>query len=636
MLKGSCSVMKKSSILNILLILSSFFILLFLIKSSFYPYTLIKNIELYNKYYNSNSNSDGVKINFSEDAKNVLRDVEILFKVKLHKQSAYQNIFQTDDINSGIRLELSEMGDAALLISDGTDTGFIGYSLNTKIIADRYYNLKIQIFKNKRICVEVNDNVKLDVLNEKIKFKLNNIVIGTGFDGKRNLFGEIDDFGIKYISYSTKCNNSYKYLFPIFLVILLIFLGNISKEQTKEQLLAKISTIIIMGISFSAMYHYWKVFYQQMSYPYSTFLFIPADRFNDFYVLYNIDKYLNPYFGNMASAQYPLLNVMAYLFSQFQRDISYLVFVIIALIPIVVIVQKYCKNNDNNYDVLNVFALTLLTYPMLFVLDRGNYEVLLLMFLMCFVYLYKKKKYTIASISLSIGIAMKMFPVVFLVLFLKQRKYKYIGIVIITSLLLTLLPMCIFKGGFINNLLYIVDGNNFGSLSTYLGNNQTVQRGVSLFTFIKIGIIQLNMLDFVDFVKLLSIYKYTVTIMFVLLVLYIWKYEDEMWKIVTLLVFSMLMFPHISADYKLIHILIPILLFISKETKNRSDLFYAVLFAILLIPKDYYYFKNIVSDSSTNDISIAVVLNIFIMFVITLTIICESLSNKVRSLYAKV
>lgn len=55
------------------------------------------------------------------------------------------------------------------------------------------------------------------------------------------------------------------------------------------------------------------------------------------------------------------------------------------------------------------------------------------------------------------------------------------------------------------------------------------------------------------------------------------------------------------------------------------DLFYLFTFAMLLIPKDYIYLKKIMSDTATNDISIAVPINILLISAMSIVIIYEFL-----------
>ena len=94
-----------------------------------------------------------------------------------------------------------------------------------------------------------------------------------------------------------------------------------------------------------------------------------------------------------------------------------------------------------------------------------------------------------------------------------------------------------------------------------------------------------------------------------------------------ILISMALLLPHISADYKLIYIFIPMFMFINSDKKSRFDLFYVIMFGLLLIPKDYYQFSRIVSDSGCSDIGIAVVLNIFIIISMVAVIVKDGLSN---------
>jgi hypothetical protein len=95
-----------------------------------------------------------------------------------------------------------------------------------------------------------------------------------------------------------------------------------------------------------------------------------------------------------------------------------------------------------------------------------------------------------------------------------------------------------------------------------------------------------------------------------------------------ILVGAVLLFPHISVDYKLLHLFIPLFLFINFNKKGKFDLFYIIIFALLLIPKDYYMFSKIISDSCFSDISIAVVLNITLLILMLCLIITDGLGRR--------
>jgi hypothetical protein len=74
-----------------------------------------------------------------------------------------------------------------------------------------------------------------------------------------------------------------------------------------------------------------------------------------------------------------------------------------------------------------------------------------------------------------------------------------------------------------------------------------------------------------------------------------------------------LVLPQLSGDYKLIHLFIPLFLFFNAQKSSRLDWLYALMFGLLLIPKDYYWFGKVISDNGTHDISISMIINIIIL-----------------------
>jgi hypothetical protein len=91
----------------------------------------------------------------------------------------------------------------------------------------------------------------------------------------------------------------------------------------------------------------------------------------------------------------------------------------------------------------------------------------------------------------------------------------------------------------------------------------------------------------------------------------------------------MLLLPHISADYKLLHVFIPLFLFVNSEARSKLDALYVSLFGLLLIPKDYWYFSRVISDASgAHDVSIAVPVNIIILIAFTLLIVISGIVRR--------
>lgn len=392
----------------------------------------------------------------------------------------------------------------------------------------------------------------------------------------------------------------------------------------KDKKTSFIAAIILTGFVASVFFHYFKGAYLGMPYPHNTFLFIPKDRFMDYFNLLDWNKDLNPYLRGVATAQYPLLNLLSFILSMINHNVSFLIYNAVVISGFVYINSIYLVSKEKLQLYICTFIVSLLTYPFLFTIDRGNFEILLCIFLLLFMYFYQKEKYITSTIFLSCAIAMKLFPVVMLALFIADKKYKETALTILWTLLLSLICLAIFKGGLYENVMYLLQGGNLANnsnIATFVGNNNLVQRGVTLFTFFKASFCQLGLINNIDMIKFLKFYKIIMIVNFLFLFLYIMLVERELWKKVALLVFAMLLFPHISADYKLIHVFIPLFIFINAEADKKYDIFYTIMFSFLLIPKDYVFLNRVFSDSGTYDISIGVLINPLIMMVMMAVII---------------
>lgn len=75
------------------------------------------------------------------------------------------------------------------------------------------------------------------------------------------------------------------------------------------------------------------------------------------------------------------------------------------------------------------------------------------------------------------------------------------------------------------------------------------------------------------------------------------------------------------------HIYLPMILFIISDDHSNLDILYLLIFGLLMIPKDYAYFPNTMSDAGAADISISVALNIVLMLLMTLIIIVSGLKS---------
>jgi hypothetical protein len=385
--------------------------------------------------------------------------------------------------------------------------------------------------------------------------------------------------------------------------------------------------IILIGFVSSVFFHYLESVYLNLPYPHNTFLFTPSDRFADFFVLYDVMQYRQPYIGDHPSAQYPFLNLISYGFGSLPKIESFIIYIVLFIYVFLIFTILYTYSDDPKKHISEIFIITLLTYPILFTIDRGNLETLVMISLFAFVFSYQKKKYFLSTVFLAFAIAMKLFPIVLVVVYLSDKKYKEIFLTGLFTGLLTVISLLFFKGGFLENLTLLAGGANLVFLNRFLGGDLMVQRGVSLFTLTKIFLIETNLLQKVNMSEFLGIYIKIAMVAGLFIAAYVVFLEKEFWKKVAVLVVAMLLLPQVSADYKLIHVFIPLFLFFNAPKRSRLDWVYIVLFGLLLIPKDYYWLGNVISDADVADISISVIINCIVLIAMLFLITCTGLKN---------
>ena len=374
-----------------------------------------------------------------------------------------------------------------------------------------------------------------------------------------------------------------------------------------------ISIIIIAGFFFAVFYHYILGIYWGLSYPYNTFLFRPNDKFMDFFNML-LSPYLN---GKLIIIQFPFGQRLTQLFTLMPAKVGFAVFITIFLSFFIYVNYSNLHTSIKEQTIKNVFVFSFLTYPFLFVVDRANIEIFVFMFLYLFIFFYEKQKIIISIIFLSCAISMKLFPAVFIMLLLSDKKYKE---AIYTILLVIIITM----GGYLS-----YNGNLFDNIQTHMSRlsgysigyailNEGLYFGNSLWGPVKLMIIGSGIKCTPALAT--KVYSISVMILFAFISVYIIFKEKIFWKKIALLVFSMNLFPFVSGDYKLIHIFLPLFLFINYENEERFDLLYSILFGLLLIPKAYVHYR--VNPEITSSIIISPLLMAFF----TIVIISQGLS----------
>ncbi|HNW74366.1 MAG TPA: glycosyltransferase family 87 protein [Bacteroidales bacterium] len=382
----------------------------------------------------------------------------------------------------------------------------------------------------------------------------------------------------------------------------MIYKFQVKQKGREVQFLA---LIILLAFIFHAFKNYLFSHYFNAGYPLGTFLFRPEDRFNDFFNMINICKDNNPYMTDyfFQSNYFPLANTFFWLVSKIGTGFPvFLGYILIFAFFYFLFLRKVIVKDQSIGAVVSLVIIGLLNYPFLMNIDRGNLEAWMFLLLLAFFYFYDRGRIYAAILFLALAIAMKLFPAVFLILLLKDKKYKEILITVFIACLVTVLGLLSFQGGPESNIVAMFNSfRMFNSLTSFDG----MQHNSSLFGFIKVWVL-ISQEIFNGVVDPATVknavpfapYAIAVFVAFFVLVIFILRKEHERWKDIMCLTIIMILFPNVSFDYRLIYLFIPLGYFLERNIRTNRDNIFLLLFSFLLIPQSYIYIFRDISVSA--------------------------------------
>lgn len=350
-------------------------------------------------------------------------------------------------------------------------------------------------------------------------------------------------------------------------------------------------TIVLVGTVAAIAYHYMVGFYFGLGYPQSTFLYIPDDHFND---------WDNPYIWAQAYLHgeptrliyFPFAFMTAVAATVLPMRVGFALVIALFLVVLVLMLRSWVVDCEEHVltKVQYGFILVVLSYPVIFALDRTNLEMLLFVFIAAFFYfLYVRGSPWLAALFLGAAIAFKLYPATLLLLLLAERRLRTfvwsivfalvltgIGVVALAALghhgLVGILRMNQSEMGYYQRLMVISSGG--------------LQHGHSLWGL-------LRMPGFLRGTPVagwqMSLYPYVAALIFLALAVYVLFFETERWKRVLFAMVPAVLLPFVSADYTLLQMYFPLVFFLNASRVSRWDIVYVALFGVLLVPVDYRY-----------------------------------------------
>lgn len=257
-----------------------------------------------------------------------------------------------------------------------------------------------------------------------------------------------------------------------------------------------------------------------------------------------------------------------------ETSLGMIIFVCFTVVSYILFAKLIYKYKNGSFANKSLFAFfTLFSFPMIYLIERGNIIVLVLPLLLYFVNEYDsdvKYKRHLAYICLAISVAIKIYPVFFGLLLLKKKKnFKNILLCIFYGAVFFFVPF-IFVGGFsqlgvlIHNILYT--SSMFGSKG--FGFKVSISNTFSLFG---------HVFNHVRLFETAGTMFLIITVLAGLFLILFNKWNED-WKIYAVISLIIILVPGFSYIYSVAYMIIPLLFFLNKKETKWIDYIYSLLF----------------------------------------------------------
>ncbi len=321
-------------------------------------------------------------------------------------------------------------------------------------------------------------------------------------------------------------------------------------------------------------------------YPLNSFLFRPEARFSDFYDIFRQVQAGDP-LGSRLAVYFPFAYVPLHPLAALSPQAALRGVLLAFSAALFLFFRNALASSPPPARRAAALVLAFGTYPFLFCVDRANLEMIVLLFMLAFFALLGRGRYLLAGVMLACATAMKLYPGVFGVLLLARRRYAASAVTGVLTLLLTFASAAAFPGGLAGSVEALRANLRYFQ-EAYVLSPDAVQFGASWFSLLKLLFLALG--EDVGAQARAALTPYTLFCLttFALLAAFALFRERILWKQAYLMAFAAIALPEVSFDYKLIHLLPPLGLFLAAPPGAASDdRLYAVLFGLLLIPKAY-------------------------------------------------
>lgn len=255
-------------------------------------------------------------------------------------------------------------------------------------------------------------------------------------------------------------------------------------------------------------------------------------------------------------------------------QIAYTVFTLCCIIAVYEMVKKMFNGYDKDKTILAISMI--LSGPMIFTVERGNFILLAFLFSMIYILFYDSdNRYLrfISYVALALAASIKIYPAVLGLLTIIKKRYKETIILICLGIAFFILPFFYFNG--IESILSMLNGL---SVSGDMQGNFGTGYNFSISNFVKIVGLFCGQKSIQN--EVISV----VRIFSIVLCFIVCFVSKELWKKTYALILIMVWTPEFSYTYSLIFLIIPFIMLLNQKKKNIIENICLYLLCMNLIP----------------------------------------------------
>ena len=317
-------------------------------------------------------------------------------------------------------------------------------------------------------------------------------------------------------------------------------------------------------------------------FPYNTFIHDPAWRFSDLFdtftpVRYEFLAYTHPRTGNY----FPLTYFLLYLFPSSSPTVL-LVFTLLLFAAGYWLTAQWLIRPAGVRETVPLLLVLGLSYPLWLAVDRANVELYVYGVVALFAIACYCRSGRTAALLLALAINLKLYPGTLGVLLLRPRYRR-------AAVWCAGLSAALFLTG-----MWAADWNfrgllrNLGSFSEVMLTSPAdgLPNSHSLFALFRYGG-HLAGVPPETLAAAAPAFSWLALLLFAGVVWYVLKVEREYWKQLFLLLAVAVTLPHVSFDYTLLLLTVPLLFFLRRRRDDPHEKRYLLLWVLLLIPLNY-------------------------------------------------